>query len=127
MAGDLQKDGTETEERVIEQEQMKPGVFSEMFANPINIVLISVCLYLLYRILKTEGVNAEDNTPQPLMPMKKRDFTVQELRKYDGTNDERILIGVNGKVFDVTRGKRFYGPGMYYSNLIILIIIMNTN
>lgn len=47
--------------------------------------------------------------------MKRRDFTIQELHQYDGRqNDGRILIAVNGKVFDVTKGKRFYGPGAAY-------------
>ena len=45
-------------------------------------------------------------------PMKKQDFTLQQLKKYDGTGEDgRILVAVNGKVYDVTKGKRFYGPG----------------
>jgi membrane-associated progesterone receptor component len=44
--------------------------------------------------------------------MKRRDFTLEELRPYDGNGPEgRVLVGVLGKVYDVTRGKRFYGPG----------------
>lgn len=42
----------------------------------------------------------------------RRDFTVKELREYDGNGkDGRVLIAVNGTVYDVTKGKRFYGPG----------------
>lgn len=54
---------------------------------------------------------------EPELPkMKKRDFSIEELRKYDGTGDEgRILVAVNGKVFDVTKGKKFYAPGGPYS------------
>ena len=37
-----------------------------------------------------------------------------QLLKYDGSDaDGRICVAVNGKIFDVTRGKRFYGPGSY--------------
>jgi len=45
--------------------------------------------------------------------MKKRDFTISDLRKYDGINNPegRVLVAVLGKVYDVTKGKRFYGPG----------------
>ena len=44
--------------------------------------------------------------------MKKKDMMIDELREYDGKkNNGRILIAVNGKIFDVTRGKKFYGPG----------------
>ena len=46
--------------------------------------------------------------------MKKRDFTLAELAIYNGKDDPRILLGINGKVYDVTRGKGFYGPGGPY-------------
>ena len=40
-------------------------------------------------------------------------LTLEEIRPYDGkTGDGRILIAVNKKIFDMTRGKRFYGPGI---------------
>ncbi|GIY82258.1 membrane-associated progesterone receptor component 2 [Caerostris extrusa] len=51
-----------------------------------------------------------------LPPLKKRDMTIEELKKFDGQNEEgRICVAVNGKVFDVTKGKRFYGPGGPYA------------
>ncbi|EPY85537.1 hypothetical protein CB1_000371035 [Camelus ferus] len=43
--------------------------------------------------------------------MKKRDFSLEQLRQYDGSRNQRILLAVNGKVFDVTKGSKFYGPG----------------
>ena len=87
---------------------MKLGISFESLFTPVNFALLTVCAYLLYRIVRTEASSAEK---MPLPPMQRRDFTLQELRKFDGSNDERILIGVKGKVFDVTKGKRFYGPG----------------
>ena len=50
----------------------------------------------------------------PIPRMKKRDMTLSELRKYDGINNPegRVLVAVLGKIYDCTRGKRFYGPGM---------------
>lgn len=45
---------------------------------------------------------------------------LSELRKFDGVHPEGngfILLAVNGKIFDVTRGKRFYGPEGPYSAL----------
>ncbi|NWU38777.1 PGRC1 protein, partial [Hylia prasina] len=49
--------------------------------------------------------------PLPLPKMKRRDFTLEQLRPFDGVSDPRILMAVNGKVFDVTRARKFYGPG----------------
>lgn len=43
-------------------------------------------------------------------------FTKEELKRYDGSNpDLPIYLAIIGDVFDVTRGKQHYGPGMGYS------------
>ncbi len=84
----------------------------ELFTSPLNLLLLGVCGFLLYKIVK--GRKEEPvKPPEPqLPPLKKRDFTLEQLREFDGRGREgRILIAVNNKVFDVTRGKRFYGPG----------------
>jgi Cytochrome b5-like Heme/Steroid binding domain. len=84
---------------------------SGMFVYLINIFLVVIIVYLIYKILR--GQQTPNITPsEPELPkMKKQDFTVEELRAYDGTGpDKRILIAVNSKVFDVTKGHRFYGP-----------------
>ena len=48
----------------------------------------------------------------PRPPMKKQDLNLQQLREHDGNGkDGRICVAVNGKVYDVTKGKKFYGPG----------------
>ena len=41
-------------------------------------------------------------------------FTLEELRKFDGSGPSgQLYVAVGGKVFDVTQGGReFYGPGM---------------
>jgi len=40
----------------------------------------------------------------------------EELKQYDGTLDPEgpILVAVNGKVFNVYKGRHFYGPGCEY-------------
>merc|ERR1712166_1732037 len=43
-------------------------------------------------------------------------MTLTELKKYDGSDsDGRVCVAVLGKIYDVTKGKRFYGPGGPYS------------
>ncbi|XP_037870920.1 membrane-associated progesterone receptor component 1 [Bombyx mori] len=85
--------------------------------SPLNLVLIGVIVYLIYKIIKS-NFESEANVPPPPPPLPKlrKDLTVAELKKYDGTQpDGRVLLAVNGIIFDVTRGKRFYGPGGPYS------------
>ncbi|XP_013779073.1 membrane-associated progesterone receptor component 1-like [Limulus polyphemus] len=93
-------------------------VINEIFLNPLNLILLTICGFLIYKIFF-----AKERTPSPtpkskeveLPPLKKRDMTLEELKNYNGMDsDGRICVAVNGKIFDVTKGKRFYGPGGPY-------------
>lgn len=87
------------------------GIFQEIFTSPLNLTLLSLCLFLLYKIFRGDKPPELGEVEKPLPKLKKRDFTLAELKPYDGLENPRILMAVNGKVFDVTRGKKFYGPG----------------
>ncbi|KAG6739196.1 hypothetical protein POTOM_056783 [Populus tomentosa] len=44
------------------------------------------------------------------------DFTADQLLQYNGTNPSNpIYVAIKGRVFDVTTGKSFYGPGGSYA------------
>lgn len=92
-------------------------IIQEVFSSPLNLFLIAVITIIVYKIYNNQYKHDAPFEPEPELPkMKKRDFTLEELKAYDGTGlDGRILVAVNGKVFDVTRGKRFYGPGGPYA------------
>lgn len=87
------------------------GILQEIFTSPLNLTLLGLCLFLLYKIVRGDKQPDFAEEEKPLPKMKKRDFTIAELKPYDGAENPRILMAVNGKVFDVTRGKKFYGPG----------------
>lgn len=89
------------------------GILQEIFTSPINVTLLSLCLFLIYKIFRGDRPLELPAAEETLPKMKKRDFTIAELKPYDGLQNPRILMAVNGKVFDVTRGKKFYGPGNY--------------
>ncbi|XP_023013165.1 membrane-associated progesterone receptor component 1 [Leptinotarsa decemlineata] len=93
------------------------NLLQEIFTSPINFTLVCLIVFLVYKIFKSRQNDNEIPAPTPQLPkMKKRDFTVEELKKYDGTQEDgRVLVAVNGNVYDVTRGKRFYGPGGPYA------------
>lgn len=88
-----------------------PGILQEIFTSPLNLSLLGFCIFLLYKIFRGDKPVDFGEVEKPLPKLKKRDFTILELKPYDGEQDPRILMAVNGKVFDVTRGKKFYGPG----------------
>lgn len=45
-----------------------------------------------------------------------RTYTPRTLLPFNGEDDKPIFFAVRGKVFDVSRGRNFYGPGGPYSN-----------
>ncbi|KAB7498468.1 Membrane-associated progesterone receptor component 2 [Armadillidium nasatum] len=115
MAEDVTNDKSNTD---IENEGFISSIITEIVTSPLNLFLLSICLILLYKIYKSSKVPPPVSTPQvPSIPkLKRQDMTLEQLRKYDGTDEiGRVCMGVNGKVFDVTRGKHFYGPGGPYS------------
>lgn len=88
-----------------------------LLSTPVVIgILIGICL-IIYKIFRDRIKAYQANVPAPLPKMRKQDMNLSELRKYDGNqSDGRILVAVNGKVFDVTRGRKMYGPGAPYSS-----------
>ena len=51
----------------------------------------------------------------PLPEAESRDYSFSELADYDGSDPTKpLLIGIRGYVYDVTRGRDFYGPGGPY-------------
>lgn len=103
------------EAKMSEQGGLLSSIFDEIIYSPLNIALLLVVSFFLYKIFKSRHGYHENSVSveKPLPKLKKRDFTIEELKKYDGTGEDgRVLVAVNGKVFDATKGKRFYGPGI---------------
>jgi len=94
------------------------SVINEIISSPINLALIGVIALLIYKIFKTKTFSPTEVRPvEPELPKLRRDFTVEELKAFDGNQpDGRVLVAVNGTVYDVTKGKRFYGPGGPYAS-----------
>ncbi|KAK7904541.1 hypothetical protein WMY93_017148 [Mugilogobius chulae] len=64
---------------------------------------------------------AEEDQTLKFKPASKpvRLFTAEELRKYDGSEEDLpIYMAVKGVVFDVTKGKEFYGKDASYNALV---------
>lgn len=88
------------------------NIVLEIVQSPLNLGLVFLIALLVYKIYKNRHTVPEHAPPEPKLPKLRRDFTVEELKKYDGTQEDgRVLVAVNGNIYDVTKGKRFYGPG----------------
>ncbi|EDW72828.1 uncharacterized protein Dwil_GK16971 [Drosophila willistoni] len=94
-------------------------ILNEILTSPMNIGLLAVIFYLIYKIIRdrNDGGRGPQKPAEPELPKLKRDFTIEELKEFDGNQpDGRVLVGVNGSVYDMTKGKRFYGPGGPYAS-----------
>lgn len=92
------------------------SVLNEIVNSPLNLVLVGVITFLVYKIFRSQKQPAAGPPPEPELPRLRKDFTVAELLQYDGKQpDGRVLVAVNGTVYDATKGKRFYGPGGPYA------------
>ncbi|CAJ0578964.1 unnamed protein product, partial [Mesorhabditis spiculigera] len=83
-----------------------------------DIVLIALLLVLVYRWWsRRENPELIPPSPPKLEPMPMQDMTLEDLSKYNGRDEPRILLSVNYSIYDVTRGANFYGPGGPYADL----------
>ncbi|XP_032686966.1 membrane-associated progesterone receptor component 1 [Odontomachus brunneus] len=98
-----------------ESQQYLSSFISEIVRSPLNLALVAVIAVLVYKIVKSKTRTEEPVPEVKKLPKLRRDFAIEELTKYDGKGpDGRILVAVNGSVYDVTRGSKFYGPGGPY-------------
>ncbi|XP_040569152.1 neuferricin [Lepeophtheirus salmonis] len=66
--------------------------------------------------LNDETAMNEPDLPINTLPSGERIFTKDELKLYDGSSVKRgIYLAILGQVFDVTRGREYYGPNGGYS------------
>lgn len=85
----------------------------QTIATPLNLVLLSLFLYIIYRSFRPAPA-AKLPPPPPAIVFKT--FTPPALRPFDGNNGQPVYLAVRGKVFDVSAGRNFYGPGGPYEN-----------
>jgi len=100
------------------EESIVKWIWAEISSSWLNILLTFAIVYLIYQILFSSREPAPVEPEKPMPPMKKQDMTLSELKVWDGESEQcsgRICVAVNGKIFDVTKGRKFYGPGGPYS------------
>ncbi|WYZ35059.1 hypothetical protein EsH8_I_001335 [Colletotrichum jinshuiense] len=93
--------------------QLDGRITSDGPFTTLNLLVALVLAYTIYVLLRP--------TPPPVLPKEPpatvfRTFTPRTLLPFTGDNDPRVYLAVRGRVFDVTNGRNFYGPGGPYAN-----------
>ncbi|TFK66075.1 cytochrome b5, partial [Pluteus cervinus] len=95
--------------------------------TPVNTALFVYILYSVQRIL-FPSLSASSTVPKEFksgyswMPVSHpptvlfKTYTPKTLEPFHGKDGGRILLAINGTVFDVTAGRNFYGPDGMYGN-----------
>ncbi|KAK3905654.1 cytochrome b5-like heme/steroid binding domain-containing protein [Staphylotrichum tortipilum] len=101
-------------EQRVAQAASNPDPSTTALLTPLNLLLLSVLLYAAYTLLLRP-------TAPPVLPKEPpailfRTFTPRTLLPYNGENGAPVYLAARGRVFDVTRGRNFYGPGGPYAN-----------
>ncbi|KAL2076097.1 hypothetical protein VTL71DRAFT_1040 [Oculimacula yallundae] len=102
-------------EQRMAQEAAKPTPSPEVqtLFTPLNLILFSLLILTMYYRLKPAPPITLPAAPSPIVF---RTFTPPTLLPYNGLNNMPVYLAVRGKVFDVTSGRNFYGPGGPYAN-----------
>jgi membrane-associated progesterone receptor component len=87
--------------------------YSGSFFTPLNIILISAILYTAYSFFRAP---TRHEIPKPPPPVVFKTYTPRTLLPLNGENNTPVYLAVRGKVYDVSMGRNFYGPGGPYAN-----------
>jgi len=93
--------------------QANPAPEVQTIFTPINAILLSLLILIAYTTFKPKAKVALPAAPPPIVF---QTFTPPTLLPYNGEKNMPVYLAVRGRVFDVTPGRNFYGPGGPYEN-----------
>ncbi|KAH8352130.1 hypothetical protein KR084_002129 [Drosophila pseudotakahashii] len=106
------------------------SIYNSIKQTPINVTLAIVSTIVFYKVVRLtrrrcfNRRNTEAKEPDAIdllkeakLPPLRKDFTVTELRNYNGSREDgRILVAINFNVYDVSRSVHYYGKNGVYPN-----------
>ncbi|KAI0136446.1 membrane-associated progesterone receptor component 1 [Xylariales sp. AK1849] len=100
-------------QRIAQEANRNPEDSFTGIITPLNIILTAITLYTTYLLYKP---SPPATLPRELPATVFKTFTPRTLLPYNGLNGMPVYLSVRGRVFDVTSGRNFYGPGGPYEN-----------
>ncbi|KYK54492.1 membrane-associated progesterone receptor component 1 [Drechmeria coniospora] len=97
-------------------EAVREAADSAGILTPLNAILALILLYSLHATFFRGASSSNRSLHRPPPPVVFRTYTPRTLLPFNGENDGPVYFAVRGRVFDVSRGRNFYGPGGPYSN-----------
>ncbi|KAJ1856001.1 Dihydrodipicolinate synthase [Coemansia sp. RSA 2131] len=83
--------------------------------NTQKILLTLSLAYGTYKVFTYLWAKDKANTRAKRHTFACQHWTKRSISTYTGVNDTPILIALDGKVYDVSEGRGFYGPGCAYN------------
>lgn len=78
--------------------------------------IIAFIAYLAIRRFFFSSPETDLDANSASQPLEFTSYTPLTLQKFNGTDGTPVLIAVRNKVYDVSAGRNFYGPGGPYAN-----------
>ncbi|KAM0486232.1 hypothetical protein ACHAPX_000937 [Trichoderma viride] len=89
-------------------------VASAGLVSPLNILLVSIILYTAYTTFFSKS--APPQLPKQPPPTVFKIYNPHTLLPFNGADSAPVFMAIRGAVYDVSRGRNFYGPGGPYAN-----------
>ncbi|XP_057523585.1 membrane steroid-binding protein 2-like [Amaranthus tricolor] len=95
--------------------------------SPISLVVISILMIITYKIVSGMFVMVDDYKAVQKMketfeedlkrePVQLGEITEEKLKEFDGSDPKKpLLMAIKGQIYDVSKGRMFYGPGGPYA------------
>ncbi|TGJ79272.1 hypothetical protein E0Z10_g9489 [Xylaria hypoxylon] len=101
------------QDRMVQEAAKDTAELYTGIVTPLNLILVLITFYTTYLLYKPSPPATLPREPPAVVF---RTFTPHTLLPFNGMNNMPVYMAVRGRVFDVTSGRNFYGPGGPYEN-----------